>query len=189
MRGLWRMVLRGLWVLLAIGYAETAAFGQYSTGSYYGGGQAQAVPGGYSVQGGVGGQPGTYTVQAGVGGMGMGMVGGASGGPLNAMNNPFMGPMLYSTMNSVTPNQLTSMIAANQFAMMGFGSGQMGGGQPGGLSAQATAARMAATAQRHGGTRTPGGLAARYFNRRQPNSSYPRTYFNRGTGYYPDSKH
>jgi hypothetical protein len=64
----------------------------------------------------------------------------------------------------------------------GVGSGQMSGARPG--LPNAATARTAATSKRRSAAK-PGGLAARYFNRSGPHTSYPQSYFNRQSRYFP----
>ncbi len=127
------------------------------------------------------------------------------------MSSPFAAPFMYSSMLQATqPLSMSSssttgtttgtttgagrglgMNTANLGLLMlmtqqnpgGVGSGQYNG-LGGSSSVQATAARTPATAKRRTAAR-PGGLAARYFNRVNPHTTYPQTYFNRQSRYFP----
>jgi hypothetical protein len=109
----------------------------------------------------------------------------------NIFANPFAAPMVYGSMAG-SPYGMTQrqaglmMLAGSSQAMLGgVGSGQLSGVRPGsrgqakGQTTQRTAARTPGTSS------TPGGLAARYFNRTAPSSRYPQSFYNRQTRYFP----
>ncbi len=169
MRGFGRVLLLGLWASTAMFGLESTAFGQRA-----GAGSTQFVPVPIPMNGSFG--------------MGGAAAEGSGGAPVNAFNNPYMTPMLYGSMYPMTQNQIGWMMLANQAQMTGIGSGRLSGVRPaGGSSTAAASARATASSgARRPTSGMPGGLATRYFNRKSPNTRYPRTYFHRGTGYFPD---
>ena len=100
------------------------------------------------------------------GGM-MGMGGSGMGG--SAMTNPTMNPMasplFYGSMFPMTQQQAGVLMLAGQAQMLGLGSGQLSGVRPGGVSASARGRQTQPAVRNRGSAGTPGGLAARYFNR------------------------
>ena len=78
----------------------------------------------------------------------------------------------------------------NQMGMLGIGSGQMSGVRPGAGPARGRT-KQQLPRSRGARRRTPGGLAARYFNRtisvnRPVNvSRIPQSYYTRQNRYYP----
>ncbi len=171
-----RGVLTGIWLGLAVLALECEAFGQRAAST---GAGTQFVPVPFMLPMGQGGGLG------GSGG-GSGLDGSGSTGPVNAFNNPYMTPMLYGSMFPMSRNQMGWMMLANQAQMTGVGAGRLSGVRPGtpGTPGQNPVGRTAA--QKRGSASTPGGLAARYFNRTKPGSTYPRAYFNRQPANYPD---
>jgi hypothetical protein len=127
------------------------------------------------------------------------------GGMTNVFNNPFAAPMIYGSMSAMYPNmlggstvqgttaagnlgmtasQLGWAMLATQPAMLGIGSGRLSGVRGGAGSAPGGRA-AAGTPSRGGTAATPGGLAARYFNRTTRATPNPQSYFNRQPQYFP----
>ena len=128
------------------------------------------------------------------------------------MSSPFAAPFMYSSMLQATqPLSMSSSstsgtttgtttgagrgLGMNNAANLGLlmlmtqqNPGGVGSGQYTGLgrgaAAQTTSARTPATAKRRTAAK-PGGLAARYFNRVNPHTTYPQRYFNRQSRYFP----
>jgi hypothetical protein len=71
------------------------------------------------------------------------------------------------------------MMLANQ-QNGGVGTGQMSGTRPTPRQSSASA-----TDPKQRASNRPGGLAARYFNRTTPRTTYPKSYFNRKPRYFP----
>jgi len=121
----------------------------------------------------------------------------------NMFNNPWAAPFLYSGMMSMqqgatgstnggglgglATNQLGLMMLANQSQMGGIGSGQLSGVRPGpgGQSRSRTGKPVDAKMRRN--VSQPAGLAAHYFNRTTISNPKPHVYYNRPSGYYPQT--
>jgi hypothetical protein len=116
---------------------------------------------------------------------------GPSNGGANGMNGVFMNPMAapYLLGYPMSNTQIGAMMLSNQAATGGLGSGQLSGVRPG--PGQSKARTKQAAAKAKGTTATPGGLAARYFNRttsvNRPAhvSRVPQSFYTRQNRYYP----
>ena len=129
----------------------------------------------------------------------------------NVFSNPYAAAFLYSSMlppsqvqtpegsspatpgaspaagMGLSPAQMGLMMLSTQ-RPMGIGSGQLSGTRPGPGGDRHPSRSPTTTQQARGRSRTaglPGGVAASYFNRTSPRSSYPRSYFNRPNPYFP----
>jgi hypothetical protein len=102
----------------------------------------------------------------------------------NMFMNPMASPFLYGSMFPMTQQQQGMMMLAGQAQMLGIGSGRMSGTRPGSPAAPGTRGRQLQAGAR-GSTRTPGGLAARYFNRTTTRARIPQGFYNRPNQHYP----
>jgi hypothetical protein len=125
----------------------------------------------------------------------------------NAFNNPYAAPMLYGSMLSMyppagampgqsaaattpagalgmTPSQMGWMMLAAQSQMLGLGSGRLSGVRAG-QNGPAGGRGPLPSNLKSGGSSTPGGLAARYFNRTTRATPNQQSYFNRQPQYFP----
>ena len=128
-----------------------------------------------------------------------------SSAPSGIMSSPFAQPFLYSSMWQATqplstssststgtgrgmgmmnPGQLGLLMLATQQNPGAIGSGTLSGSRPGSNLRNTSAAGTAAASKRRTAAR-PGGLASRYFNRVNPHTTYPQSYFNRQPRYFP----
>jgi hypothetical protein len=119
-------------------------------------------------------------VAPGMMGMGMGMSGTPNGGVLV---NPMAGSTLSGGMSPASARQMGLMTLAAQAQMTGIGSGQLSGVRPGASSGGRT--RQQAIPKARGSASTPGGLAARYFNRTTGVGRQRQSYYNRQNPYFP----
>jgi len=117
---------------------------------------------------------------------------GNAGIGVNGMNsvfrNPMAAPYLFGSVYPMSPGQIGTMMLANQAGLTGIGSGQLSGVRPGAGAARGRPGQPPAAKPR-GSTATPGGLAARYFNRTAHVVRYPQSYYNRQTRYFPQVAH
>jgi hypothetical protein len=188
---------RTRWIAAAMLFAVATRYGVEA--------RAQSADAGYP--GGAGGtitnQYGSITPQGPL----SGGITGAGGGPMmgtamqNSMfSNPYAAPMLYNAMNGLTTSgTTTSTAASNQAQALGNlglmmmlansqGNQQANGSRAGSATNSNQQRAMTSNSRANAKTRTraqPAGLAARYFNRTQHNTPYPRTYYNRQSRYYP----
>jgi hypothetical protein len=118
-------------------------------------------------------------------GMGMGLmpIGMGMYGSNNVVGDPMAAPMLYGSAYGMNPRQTGLMMLAGQSQMMGIGSGQLSGVRPGATTAART--RQQAATKKRGSASTPGGLAARYFNRTSGFGRYPQNFYNRQNQHFP----
>jgi hypothetical protein len=101
--------------------------------------------------------------------------------------NPFLNP--YASLYApATPQNAALYFFAAQQSMGGLGSGQMSGTRPGPARAAAAPARSPIPEDRRVSD-TPGGGAARYFNRSVPGGSIPENRYNRYGKYYSANGH
>jgi hypothetical protein len=110
----------------------------------------------------------------------MGM-GGSTMGNGNSFMNPMNAPFLYGSMFPMTQQQAGFMMLAGQAQMYGIGSGQLSGVRPG----AARGRQVQPAARNRGSASTPGGLAARYFNRTTARVRVPQAFYNRQNRHYP----
>ncbi len=111
----------------------------------------------------------------GLGGMGM------NGGMLN----PITAPMLLGNGFAPTPQQFGAYMLLNQAAAAGIGSGQISGVRPSPGDPRTKAKTKPTSAKARPTTTTPGGLAAKYFNRTSTVSRIPQRYYARANRFYP----
>lgn len=103
--------------------------------------------------------------------------------------NPIAAQSLFGNGSSSSSNQIAAMMLANQMGATGIGSGQLSGVRPG--VAQSKGQTKQQATKPRATMATPGGLAARYFNRttavnRPANvSRVPQSYYTRQNRYYP----
>jgi hypothetical protein len=122
----------------------------------------------------------------------LGMQGSGNGQGMNQMNGVFMNPMAapYMLGYPMSTTQIGGMMMMNQMQNGGIGSGQISGVRPAAGQQRGRTKQQVPTKAR-GTTATPGGLAARYFNRtvsvnRPANvSRIPQNYYTRQNRYYP----
>jgi hypothetical protein len=122
----------------------------------------------------------------------LGMQSPGAGLGMNPMNGVFMNPMAapYLLGYPMSTNQIGAMMMMNQMgANGGLGSGQLSGVRPGANQARSRVNQPPAKTKST--TKTPGGLASRYFNRtvsvnRPANvNRIPQNYYTRQNRYYP----
>jgi len=112
---------------------------------------------------------------------GMTGMGGTMMGNGNAFMNPMATPFLYGSMFPMTQQQAGVMMLAGQAQMLGIGSGQLSGVRPGAGKGR----QQQPAARNRGSAGTPGGLAARYFNRTTARVRIPQGFYNRQNRHYP----
>jgi hypothetical protein len=105
----------------------------------------------------------------------------------NPYLNPFLNPMMTQTQSQ--GNVALYFFAAQQ-ANGGIGSGRLSGTRPAPASASTSASTSTTTQASRTERRssnTPGGNAARYFNRAQQTPTQPAQFYNRQGRFYPSN--
>jgi len=120
--------------------------------------------------------------------LGMQSQGNAGAAAMNGIfRNPMAAPYMFGSEYPMSPGQMGTLMLANQAGMTGIGSGQLSGVRPGAGSSRGKPGPPAAKPR--GPNATPGGLAARYFNRTAHVMRYPQSYYNRQNRYFPQTSH